>query len=543
MTNLFRSFRDCTVMDRLTKMLYILAFTGLIVGIFCIRSQSPMIVLTISVTFGIIFVRPWAGLPTTALQLVFLYPGSNIGYLYGRDSVGLSAIARDISQNGWELPQQVEFVWGDPTTPIIHFLIAVGSKVTSLRITPTVDGEPLFTTFVPIIAVCLTLLLVGLLIRHHTSSTDIPIAILPALLWIPLFQFYTGARRGALSIVFVTLLLFMIIRFRTDQRIFLAALPLLLVLPATHHLGVIFALLLLACLGATIVRIRPIALVVGVLASLWFSWITTRAVFAVVFGMSLLSPGSSGPNVVANTESTFIDMLRPLLLQSILVFFAAIFTLILIWDWRTDSLDPVDLGLYFYSSFAGVVTMSMYVSGGLSWTRAATYFVAVAGWLPIARAHQLLPPRNRLTQTALAGLICLLVLTAGVQVEPHIVSSQEPEYDRGVVDQRFRAETFAAGSWAGNYATGTLVGDANTMEVAVSTSQKEGIMAADKLLNASFSSDHIVLVAGRNEQLVMSLVDGNWHLITPNESIEATYQQNSSKVYTNGWVDAYRKSD
>ncbi|WP_152419180.1 hypothetical protein [Natrinema gari] len=530
-------------MDRLSKTAYILAFTGLTVGILCIRSQSPMIALTILITFGIIFVRPWAGLPTTALQLVLLYPGANTGYLYGRDSVGLSAIARDISHNGWGLPQQVEFVWGDPTTPIIHFLIAVGSKVTGLRIFPSVDGDPLFTTLVPIIAVCLTLLLIGLLIRHHISTTDIPIAILPALLWIPLFQFYTGTRRGALSIVFVTFLLFIILRIRTDGRVLFAALPLLLVLPATHHLGMAFALLLIACLGATIVRIRRLTLVAGVLASLWFAWITTRAVFAVVFGISLLSLGSSGPDIIANTESSFLDVLGPLLTQSILVLLAVLFTLVLTWEWRNGILNPVDLGLYFYSGFIGIITAIMYVGGGLAWTRAATFFVVVAGWLPIARAHQLLPSRNRLTQIASTGLICLLVLTAGIQVEPHIVSSQEPEYDNGVVDQRFHAETFAAGYWARDHATGMLVGDANTMEVTVATSQKEGTMAADKLLNSGFGSNYIVIVSGRNEHLVMSLVNGEWYLITPDKSLETTYQQKTSKVYTNSWIDGYRKLD
>lgn len=529
-------------MDQRTKAWLIVASLVLTVGVLSIRYQSPVFILSFLIGIGISFLYPKIGIPITAIQAILLYPGANMGFLYGRDSVSLASIANEISQNGWSLPLEVKYIWGDPTTPIIHLLIVIGSKITGLGIVPASNAKFLFSSLVPIISISITLLIVWKMINRQTQSVIMPMPILPILLWVPLFRFYTGVRRGTLSILFVAILLFLASRLRDDPRMLGIIGIVGVTLPATHHVGLTFGLFLILALGTVYPKLRYMAITLAILATLWYAWVTTRAVLAVGFLTALLgwlpSIGS-----VSTTETSILETLASLFLQLELVVLALGFSLILVRDILNRQTKEIDLGLFLFSGLVGIVTLNMYLGGKLAWPRPATYFIIGASWIPIVRFHQALDGKVRIRKTVGSMFVIFLVITAGLQIEPHIVSQTQPDYNQGETDQRFRGMTYAAGEWSSRYIQGTVIGDANTIEVVVPASQVDGKMAGPGLVRAKLSPANTALISGRNNYLIKSQVNGTWFSLNTDSNLRNRYDWANNNIYSNGWINAYQQPE
>lgn len=521
------------------KILYILSIIALVIGVLSIRVQSPVILLSILFTLSIAFLHPYIGLSTTIIQLLLLYPGSNIGYLYGRDSVSLSSIAVEISRHGWPI-DQVLFLWGDPSTPLLHFVIVMGSRVTGLNILPRTSGELIFSTFVPILAVGGTLLLIAILTRHFDSTSMIPYAMLPALLWVPFFKFYTGVRRGSLSIFFLLLLIYLINRYESERRMLIVLSPLLLAIPAAHTVGAFVSSLLFLSTIMIVGYTRIVSLLFTSALTLWYLWITFR--FELFASLSLLYVREYSFNIssVSNTEVALLEYISWLSTHLTILIFALIFVTVIILRLRKKDVSLFDIEMFLFSICIGIITIIMYFSsGGLSHIRASTYFIVGVCWLPIIRIKQIL--NNNLTWNTFITIICVfLILSASINIEPHIISDSEPDYKGGETDQRFRTSTYAAGYWVKGYATKEVIGDANTMEVVMPISQKSGHMAGSEFVNGTIKPNNLLLFAGRNNDNFVSYHNDTWYRLRTKSTLQREFNSNSSRIYNNGWISGYQ---
>lgn len=514
------------------------------IGAIGIRAQSlPLIVSSFSGLLVLIMRQSKSSVLGFAVVSLLLYPTPGLGYLYGRDTHGVARIAEHIVRNGWPV-KGLEFMWGFPETPFIHFQGVVVHLFTGLQLYPGIKPRLLVFNILPILCVAVAMIFTFLVARHLFPDTTI-LVVMPVLLWPHLFRFYTGARREVLGLLFLTVLLYLSVRYiqRPMKRWMIIVGLASIILPITHHFSGFIGILLLTSLwlgqlSANDLGKDQFSLIVSIgLITLLMWWLNFGILRGVVFAgiLSITESGFSIGSFFASTEAPSTISRGPisrLLSQIFYVYVGLIaiaFTTGIATATRRKRSLPAANSLYLFSISVGVLTIFARWFQFVDPKRTATFFIVLVGPVAVALLASNLTPNMR-RRGLIVGTLLLATLAAS-GISPHIVSQQPPSYESGELSQRYEGEMYASAYFMKDYSNQPIIGDGNMLDVGIATAQAERKLGLPLLIEGRLPANGLAVLSPIHGMLYKTPYRNGWAEVQLDVDRIASRNQ---KLYDNG---------
>ncbi|QLH76869.1 hypothetical protein HZS55_05925 [Halosimplex rubrum] len=555
------------------------------VAIISIRSQVSSV--TVGAILGLVFVSLWTGrtaiLAVLAATLVFLYPGSQAGWIYRRGShVGVH-VTQQILVSGWPLPA-LDIARGFPETPLVHFHAIAVHLVTGLRVKPSTQPHILATWLLPLWYVSVTLLACGITVRQykqtHALSTALPrvsYLLIPVVLWIPLYNTKTGFTRQSMGIALFAIAVYVLFRLykRASYRFVGLSLFLLFSLISAHHLTSFILNVLVAVVVAGVILQRRsrvdlpgrqltgstvlVLYLTTVLLFLAWQFVFTEggSLFTRLLATVVISGGKLGKIVTFILgESVQQQSALPLIKRGLFIRFQSFFGL---WIYQgLLAFGCLALAVVLYrrriltDDWASISVLSGVIIGtgaALSWVtgigginRIMTFFVLVSGWLAPAGVSLVAKRMGESSVTPTRIFVFVMAVLGLCLVPPYVVGFGEPRYEQGETDQRFPAQYFASGEFVANHVTEStgVIGDENAEHVLISTAGRQAGNSPYPIVNGTVPPNSVLLLFDYNDQLFFGSHFSTGRYAISMDEMVRPIQTNQSQVYTNGRVDINR---
>ena len=537
--------------ERLEIAFYLLSLSCTVLGI---RTQS---LLLSGPAFLGLFVGVFRGYKTAlcglAISLAVLFPGASFGMGYGRDTHITAFWSSQILEQGWPLPAK-EIARGFPETPLIHSLAGVLSLVTDLRLAPG-PRRVSVAMLLPAVLVSVVLFFAWSVIRRTQNTHDRRrvLTVLPLLLWVPFFAKKTAFRRQSLGIVMFAITVYLVYIYyqNTDRRIGYLLMLFSPVVVLTHHLSSMFSLAFLGSAAIIYVlnqeRILTKQLVFSFILLLisFATWYVTTGLggefivglLGYVIGSItppgglielLLGKGTETQPVSVRSSVWFLirTTFSKVLFVGILgiVITAGVFT-------RYYREHPIILYSFIYGIFNLFLFISLFVVGIGSLTRILTF--AVVALVPIAMITIHRFESEFELGSGPAHVVCLVLLLLGAMMVPaSYVSEASPEYENGVVSERYQANEYNTAEFLRQYGGAEqIVADANYNGLLVMSGQKTTISDYTVVRGSSDLGDRYLLLEERNHRLFFGYYEGVWSSIRPEKPFTRASTQ-YSQVYS-----------
>jgi hypothetical protein len=478
------------------------------------------------------------------------------GGLFGRDTHEAADISQHLLNKTWPLPENI--VFGDQTTPLLHFLAAIVHRITNLGLYPTESTSPIIPRILPVLFIGISLLLIYFLFSLEAKGKK-PIGLMiPIVLWFPLLEFYTTFRRSSLSLLLLVILTFTIYKGLLSRRN-LRAVPLFLVISGaillSHRAGTYYALFLLMSMTAahflpfSNIR-RAISRQLGpqlLLFSVFFIsflYVTRDALAGFVMLPVLVLRKLATleqPIIVANSTSAssrgFFELLPTYALFGIVMIIAVTYFAQIMVEWRNEIVSTTTIGVFFYSGvLGGLAVYAYFFPTPIEHSRILTVFVLSAAWLPLAKLLKYSPKGQSSAHIVVSVLLILTV----VSTLPMFVLSGgfTHQIDDG---QRFEQDDYAVTAFIVSHSTGQqIIGDANLVEVVSPRTDRRVIGAPRAIVNASAPKNSLVVLGERNMNEYLTTYRRSWVSIKSSDVMNR-YQLKHSKIYAAGgyhvWVN------
>lgn len=531
----------------------------LIGAVFSIRFQLLVgIVVSLSILLILtLWSQSLAAIVSLTTALLFLYPGPQIGWLYGRDSHSAALIARLIRESGWPIDDNIVLSWGTPDTPLMHTQAAMISYVTGLPLFPKVAGTPLVTALLPLIYVSVTLSIIFITARRFIEPSQdlLLLCILYVILWIPLYEEKIAFRRQSISILFFALIvysIFVVMQSKTTSRpaVIIASIA-SLSLVLSHHFGSVI--------------IAGVLLIVGITTAIYEwasgtshkgkSFLTTTITliilvltWQVIFGHGAIAvllafaAQIAAPLVVTTADTgtdpkglvDLVSVLAPWIYQSIL---AGGIIAGLLNDWLSNRRTNVlDWQILVGGGTIGLTALTSWVLGIVTPTRIMTYFVLLGGWIAPYGYYRLANEKITHPYRFVTATVLILAILSVIMLPPHIASNAPPRYQSGETDQRFNQEMYASAAFLDKYSNVSFaIGDGNTREIVAPSAQLPVKTGRKSIRTATVPQGAVVILAERNKYLYAGPVGGAWIQLHP-EYLFYGYSAAENRIYTNGDV-------
>jgi len=195
-----------------------------------------------------------------------------------------------------------------------------------------------------------------------------------------------------------------------------------------------------------------------------------------------------------------------------------------------------------FGVFIGSLSVMAWLTPTIDFRRVMTFFVLSAGWLSLDEVISwsecsLLPVQR----VAPAVFVAILVLLSILMVPPHLVSDQPPNYQQGVLDQRFPQQLYATGGHIESHpGYGQMIGDSHVAEVVGPTVNRQMVSKPEAIIRAEVPSDSSVLLQQYNNKYYSGSSQELGSVSFSKKGVFESYSRKHSKVYSNGWVKIYR---
>lgn len=524
-------------MNKVDKLTVSLVGIAVFVGALAIRLESLIIVPTLFTLLIIFICRPKIGLSGLLPLIIILFPGGNTGYLYGRDTHGLTRIALEIQNSGWPI-EGVRYVWGDPTTPLSHIQLIIFSNISDLPYYPGETSQVLISSFLPYVYILVSVFSVICVARRRFSLRFSLKYILPIVLWMPLYSNYSAPRRGSLGIALFSVFLLSIYISRNDSRIGTFIPVLVMALVANHHVGAFFGITLLSIFTLLNPKYLRYTIISLILVSLWYLFVTTRGVLFLTIAASFVLETSISTGGFSQVEQSILDTLQSWAPRVFIGLIATVLSIFQILDYIKKNQVNIDIVSYLFAVLVGILTISMIIGdGGLSIIRSGTYFILVCSWLAFGKLRISLDTSFRSGNVLVMIFSLLLVVSAVFMIHPGFVTEYSPTEEE--TTQRFGTTTYSVGEFSQKYATRTfVVADANIIEVVVPRAQLLGQTNLTVLSSGQVPEDSYVILADRNEYMVFGPTSDGWGKVKI-DGIFSNYNHRSSRIYDSGSKNIY----
>ncbi|WP_363465068.1 hypothetical protein [Halogeometricum borinquense] len=441
-----------------------LSLVCILVSIAVVDSRTPKRLVMVAALTGLLALavryRSRFAVAGFALSSLFIYTGTTIGWLYGRDSHSTIAVVEDILATGWEIKPMLAPT-AVPETPALHILTGSIHLVTGLPVLPSTKGKPLLPAILPLILVSVTYLTTYAIIRTRCRHPAISgLAMLPVVLWFPIIEGRVAFRRQTLGLLLFTLSVLLSYRLLNDQggkrdAGLLAFFGSLLVF--SHQFTAVITLVFLVFVSiAGWINLRQwgpnsnngttlVPVIVGVVFAFWYflSWSGGSLFLTVTIHSAQLLSGTSGGGVVSELGPDFIDIVRfdfskwfyqvalalPLLASAVL-------------GVRQHQLDRQQLVTIFFGGVIAVASLASYKLRILVFDRFLTLFVVAGGSLAIIAVARLVH-HTRLPQKAIIALVLVFAVLGGATIPNYVLADTHPNYDDGGSDQQFSASDYS----------------------------------------------------------------------------------------------------
>jgi hypothetical protein len=483
------------------------------------------------------------------------YVPATTGGLYGRDTHGATDIAHLLLHQKWQHISEA-VVFGDLTTPFLHYNAAIIHRITALGLYPTESINPTIPRILPILFLGTTFLFLYRLFETTTErKTSFPLLI-PLILWFPLLEFYTTFRRAPLGLLLIVCLVFASYRgllYRNRGRGGTLFLIISVGVLLSHRAGAYYAFLfLIAMVVAGSVPSSNIRHTMGRLSGpklvlftiIWISvfYVMRDAleglVMLPVLAVTKLS-ASAGQHTInigtaGGSPRGFVELLPTYALFGIVGILAATYFLHIVAEWRQKGVEAMSIGVFFYSGLLGGLAAFAYLfPSPIEHVRILTVFALSAAWFPLAKLSDYHTRGYNPARVAVAFLLILTVFST----LPMFLSTSG--FSHQIDDaQRFEEDDYAVTAFLNDYSNDQqIVGDANLAEVVSPRTDARVIGAPHAIVNASVPENSLVVLAERNKNEYLTTYHRSWVSLNPPHLVDR-YEKHHSKIYSSGgnWV-------
>lgn len=519
----------------------------------CIRQQRvlPTVLLFAFIVANTVLYRDPTGLVLITGGLLFLYPGPHAGWLWGFDSHSPARLAKEFTRSQW--PQSDVLVsFGDPSTPLLHAHVALVYRVTGLPIIPNVEPSLLSSALLPLVYVGAGISIIAVPARRFSVRNRTPtvIALLPVTLWMPMYAQKTALRRHSLSVVLFGLLVAgMYLYHETGRTTYLNIVIVAGVLtPMAHILSSVFVILTLTIAtafylnsGDTVsqpARIAPFAgllLLVGLTSVSWFFFQqrSGRFVIGALFNIyqTLTSYATPGNPVAVESDISY-SLYRIVRTHLAKWIYAGLVGTAITVSTLLDRDSFWERFVFGYGCIIGVSAVVAWFVPSLDPYRMMTFLMMLGGWVAGVGAWKSTSLKPVPNGTATVFVLILAVLAAAT-VPIHAVSTEPPEYNDGVYNERFSPQVYAVSDFVGSNVDGAVVGDVAVAEVVIPIDQTSVILKPP-----GDSRRPIVLADWNREIYTYRSGFGKFGFLDLSDSWASTTEGRNS-IYTNGEYSVY----
>lgn len=548
----------------------ILSSLAFSVAVFGLKRNDPRLLAVGLVPLALLIVGRFSGVATvySGIFLVLLFPVPQMGWLFGYDAHSEAVIAQAIKHEGWPI-SDIVLSWGFPETPLIHVHAVVANLTTGLALGPATFPQVLVTAILPMVYVSVALVTTYCLARRYLrsrSSVPLSLALLPVVLWIPLYDKKVAFRRqsiGLLLFVIATLLLYSYVRSR-DRRYITLLVPVSVAFVVAHSLTLLFfGVVALGVYGSWVTvnwiddrqRTSDLLVFVLLMGALTVTWYLIAGyggekLLAIVvsqrFFVSLLLDGFilDVPNAIQpsfyTTFRTFYSKFIYAGLLALPIVGGAISQLV-----ATRTINRwLAFTVVYGVAMAGIAVISLPLPF-LNPYRIMTLFVVGGGWMAPIALHKLLDRRlstATITRLFVAGL---LVLSASM-VPPHVVTFEEPAYSEGAKSERFGKSLYAVASFVDRHAIqDSIVGDSHTKEVVSTTAQIPVVTRYRSVYRRRVPPGTLAVVGQRNQVAYWGKIateSGTMVAFIETRGIRDGYDVHNNPVYDSGRQRVYQSA-
>lgn len=531
------------------KLVYIFTAFCLSALFFGIRFKKLWVIVpAVIFLFGMTAVtRHPAPLAAVAMGMIFLYPGPQLGHLYGRDSHSAALIAQLIQVGKWPIPADTMLAWGFSQTPLLHIHTAILGTITGLSIVPSISGQPLISQYLPLIYLSFALLLSYLIGRKvaNTPSTAV-LGVLLVLFWTPMFEFRSGFRRSTIVLpIFATVVLILAIeRFSNHRRVAIVVPLCSLAIVLGHHLTAILFMLFGAgafmagnyksTLGRNLQRSSVTLLVVtGFFFLVWNVVAGYGAEPLSIVVLSSLNITADVPTPVQVTNGGIVDFLTNVAYPWLFCALIGGGLISGLYLKREVPKNRITVAITLFGVLLAPVAFVAWQTFPINYTRMLTYFVVIAAPVAVVLILEQMQEFHIQTRWVVIFFFCLLMIPAAVTVSPHIVSDSPPAYERGETSQRFSDSLYATADFADRYVYSRMVGAGNVQEVVIPLSQTQVSTGYAAVTNRSVPDGAVVALQAHNSKIYKGPYGSGWaYLRLP--GVKESYDSNSHRIYSNG---------
>jgi len=538
----------------------------LVAGIWGVREQIFIqIVFSLSTLFILAVVRQSImSVCAISILLILLFPMPNSGWLFGRDSNLAARMTTQIALQGWPIESSLPRT--HPETPFIHIHAIITSKVADIGILPSTQGKLLATYLLPIsytafVSIC------GYVVSRRIvrSSEKLAIAIFPVVMWIPLYMLKTSFRRQ--SVGFALFSLFVMVVYLFDYQSKRSAGLMITASVATisaHHVSSLILVLFAGSVSMsgllTNSRSRAqIPLLIVLLSFLTWQFIAGLGGYLIVGSVSnlttitrlgivesIFSSGSQKPfpySINAPLLIRILDFVSRWIylgvigIGSVLLLFVRKKTPEYIADKRTAA-------TVLFGSIIGLISVLSWFAGTLPYKRLFTYFVIVGGPAAVIGFSETGENylSHRKSYSVAATVVVLLALLAAPMVPMHSISQNDPNYDWGQDDQRFKGSWYSSGLFVANHQQRTtVIADDSVGEVISAKSGNQYIASPDVILEAQVTGNQSVILAQVNEKVYRDFFNRQYgSVIFDPPQVFDRFDANESRIYDSREVRIYK---
>jgi len=456
--------------------------------------------------------------------------------------------------------------------------------ITNTDIFPEVQGLLLVSWLLPLLFTLVTISICFALVRIYRPGRAV-FLLLPLLLWIPFVRFHTGLRRQSLGIVYFALILLVVYlnntrshssegaAWKTDPRYVLIGGVGAFALGLTHHVTNILVGAFMICFLVSLgylryisgirsrgILVASIVIAVSLIAQLLILIRTGSSVLShagsltdlvvlsdVLSSIGGKSGGSSGGPLPYTpiTTSLYTKLSKFLSMWIYQIVLAIPIVLGILGGWsqqRAAEEQVIRISQLLFGLFIGSLSVVAWLTPTIDFRRVMTIFVLSAGWLSLNEVvswseHSPL----RVQRVAPAVFVTILIVLSILMVPPHLVSNQPPNYQQGVLDQRFPQQLYATGDHIESYpGYGQMIGDSHVSEVVGTTVNRQIVSKPEAIIRAEVPSDSSVLLQQYNNKYYSGSSQELGSVSFSKKDVFESYSRKHSKVYSNGWVKIYR---